>query len=130
MDEKKEKEKAGDEIRERFGRGMMKGLLTDDMKEGLKKGIKRVLAVSILTGIGAIVFVTVYAFLWSSNYTFYQNLVVTFDALVVALVIGLALIYKVSGIGEIMKKFSGMAEKLAQKEKPSEGTDSRGSSQG
>jgi len=122
MEERKEKEKAREEISGKFGRGMMKGFFTDGMREGLMKGIKRSLTVLILVGIGWIVFVSVYAFLWSTNYTFYQNLVVTFDALVVALVIGLALIYKVSGIGDIMKKFSGMAEKFTQKEKSSKET--------
>ena len=113
-----EREKAGEEIREKFGKGMMKGLLTDDMKEELRKGIKRSLAVLILNGIGLLIFVSAYAFYWSTNCTFYQNLVVTFDALVIALVIGLALIYKVSGIGDIMKKFSGVAEKFTEKRNP------------
>jgi hypothetical protein len=43
-------------------------------------------------------------------------LFITFDALLIAMVIGLVLIYKISGLGEMIKKFKGMTDKFAKDE--------------
>jgi hypothetical protein len=67
-------------------------------------------------GVGWILFISVFAFLYSTSYTFFQNLIVTFDSLIVATLIGLALIYKMSGIGNIMEKFQGIKDNSTQKE--------------
>lgn len=100
-------------------KNMMKGFFTDDMKkdfEGIKedatKGLKRSLAVLFIVAFGWIIFISLHSFLWSTSYTFFQNLVITFDSLVVAVVIGIGLIYKVSGIGNITKKFSKLTERF------------------
>ena len=69
--------------------------------------------VLLLAVVGWIVFVSLHSFLWSTSFTFYQNIIITFDALLVASVIALLIIYKVSGLGEMMKKFKGMAGKFA-----------------
>lgn len=102
---------------------MMEGFFTEDMKnefKGMKdeasKGLKRSFAVLFGVSFGWIVFVSLHSFLWSTSYTFYQNIVITFDALIIAIIIGMALIYKVSGVGKMMKKFSGITEKLSKKD--------------
>ena len=97
----------------------MKGFFTDDMKNDFKgmkddatKGLKRSGAVLAIVAFGWIIFVSVHSFLWSASYTFYQNLVITFDSLVVAVLVAIGLVYKVSGLGKISEKFSKMTEKL------------------
>lgn len=95
---------------------MMKGVFKEGMKDDVMKGLKRSIMVLLLVLIGCIVFVSLHSFLWSTSFTFYQNLVITFDALLVAMVIGLVLVYKISGLGEMIKKFKGMADKFTKDE--------------
>jgi len=92
---------------------MMKGAFKEGMMDEMMKGLKRTMMVLLLAVVGWIVFVSLHSFLWSTSFTFYQNIIITFDALLVASVIALLIIYKVSGLGEIMKKFKGMAGKFA-----------------
>ena len=104
-------------------RKMMKGFFTDDMKkdfkgmkEDLSKGLKRSMAVLVVVAFGWIVFISTYSLLWSTGFTFYQNLVITFDSLIVAVLVGVGVIYKVSGLGKMSKKFSKMTEKFTKKD--------------
>jgi hypothetical protein len=64
--------------------------------------------------IGWIFFISLHSFLWSTSFTFYQNLVITFDSLLIAAVVGLGLVYKISGLGEMMKNFKDMAGKFTK----------------
>jgi hypothetical protein len=84
------------------------------MKEDATKGIKRSFAVLFGVAFGWIIFVSVHSFLWSTSYTFYQNLVITFDALIIAVLVGAGLIYKVSGVGNMSKKFSKITDKFTK----------------
>ena len=100
---------------------MMKGFFTEEMKNDFKgmkdeatKGIKRSFGTLIGVAFAWIIFVSLHSFLWSTSYTFYQNLVITFDSLIVAILIGIGLIYKVSGIGNISKKFSKFTERFTK----------------
>jgi hypothetical protein len=102
---------------------MMQGFFNDDMKKDFKgmkedatKGLKRSGAVLVAVAFGWIVFISLHSFLWSTSYTFYQNLVITFDSLIVAVLVGIGLIYKVSGLGNMSKKFSKMTEKFTKKD--------------
>jgi len=95
---------------------MMKGFLKEGMKDDLMKRLKRSIIVLLLVLIGYIVSISLYSFLWSTSFTFYQNLVITFDALLIAMIIGLVLIYKISGLGEMIKKFKGMTAKFTKDE--------------
>ena len=80
----------------------------------MTKSLKSSLKVLFIVIVGWIVFISLHSFLWSTSFTFYQNLVITFDSLLVAAAIGLGLVYKISGLGEMMKKFKGMADKFTQ----------------
>jgi hypothetical protein len=111
LENKEEKNK-----RPRKMQDMMKGAFKEGMMDEMMKGLKRSIMVLLLAVIGWIVFVSLHSFLWSTGFTFYQNIIITFDALLVALVIALLIIYKVSGLGEMMKKFKGMAGKFANDE--------------
>jgi hypothetical protein len=100
---------------------MMKGFFNDDMKKDFKgmkddatKGLKRSGGVLVAVAFGWIIFISLHSFLWSTSYTFYQNLVITFDSLIVAVLVGVGLIYKVSGLGDISKKFSKMTDKFTK----------------
>ncbi len=102
---------------------MMKGFFTEDIKNEFKdmkyqasKGFKRSFATLFAVAFGWIIFISLHSFLWSTSYTFYQNLVITFDSLIIAIIVGVALIYKVSGIGKMSKKFSNITEKFGKKE--------------
>lgn len=102
---------------------MMQGFFTDDMKKdftGMKKdatkGLKRSGAVLGAVAFGWVIFISLHSFLWSTSYTFYQNLVITFDSLIVALLAALGLVYKVSGLGNISKKFSEITNKFTKKD--------------
>lgn len=113
-----EEKKKNDDSFPKMGK-MMKGFFTDDMKkdfEGIKdsatRGLKRIFAVLFIVAFGWIIFISLHSFLWSTSYTFFQNLVITFDSLIVAILIGIGLIYKVSGLGNISKKFSKLTERF------------------
>ena len=102
---------------------MMKDFFTDDIKKeftGMKdeasKGFKR--SGGVLAGVAFcwIIFISLHSFLWSTSFTFYQNLVITFDSLIIATLVGLGLVYKVSGLGEMSKKFSKVTEKFTKKD--------------
>ena len=93
---------------------MMKGMFKEGMKDDVTKGLKRSIMVFFIVIVGWIFFISLHSFLWSTSFTFYQNLVITFDSLLVAAIIGLGLIYKISGLGEMMKKFKGMADKFTK----------------
>jgi len=102
-------------------RKMMKGFFTKDvtkdfkdMKDSLTKGLKRGIAVLVIVAFGWIIFVSLHSFLWSTSYTFYQNLVITFDSLIVAVLVAVGLIYKVSGLEKISKKLSKMTDKFTK----------------
>lgn len=102
---------------------MMQGFFTDDMKKdftGMKddatKGLKRSGGVLVAVSFGWILFISLHSFLWSTSYTFYQNLVITFDSLIVAVLVALGLVYKVSGLSNISKKFSKMTDKFTKKD--------------
>jgi hypothetical protein len=120
LGEKEESKKDGNDDVPRMKK-MMQGFFTDDMKEDFKgmkedatKGIKRSFAVLFGVAFGWIIFVSVHSFLWSTSYTFYQNLVITFDALIIAVLVGAGLIYKVSGVGNMSKKFSKITDKFTK----------------
>ena len=93
---------------------MMKGMFKEGMKDDVTKGLKSSMMALIIVIVGWIVFISIHSFLWSTSFTFYQNLVITFDSLLVATAIGLGLIYKISGLGEMMKKFKGMTNKFTK----------------
>ena len=100
---------------------MMKNILTDDVKkdfEGIKddatKGLKRSFIALFIVAFGWIIFVSLHSFLWSTSFTFFQNLVITFDSLIVAVLIGIGLIYKVSGLGNLTKKFTKLTERFTK----------------
>lgn len=104
-------------------RKMMQGFFNDDMKKDFKgmkddatQGLKRSGAVLVTVAFGWIIFISLHSFLWSTSYTFYQNLVITFDSLIVAVLVALGLVYKVSGLGNISKKFSKMTDKFTKKD--------------
>ena len=120
MGEKEENKKDVNDDAPRMKK-MMKGFFTSDMKENFKgmkedatKGLKRTLAVLAIVTFGWIIFISMHSFLWSNSYTFYQNLVITFDSIVVAVLVAVGLIYKVSGLGKISEKFSKMTEKFTK----------------
>jgi hypothetical protein len=95
---------------------MMQGMFQEGMKDDVMKGIKHSLIVIVLITVGWIMFISIYSFLWSTSFTFYQNIVITFDSLLLATIIGLAVIYKISGLGEMMKNFKGLANKFTKDE--------------
>ena len=103
-------------------KNMMKGFLTDDVKkdfEGIKddatKGLYRSFAVLFIVAFGWIVFISLHCFFWSTSYTFYQNLVITFDSLIIAALIAVGLVYQVSGLGSIYKNTRTLISKLTKK---------------
>ncbi|MFC1486408.1 hypothetical protein ACFLRN_01800 [Thermoproteota archaeon] len=119
MEEKKKKENDNDGFPKM--KNMMKGFFTDDMKKDFNdmkddatKGLKRSFAVLFIIAFGWIIFLSLHSFLWSTNFTFYQNLVITFDSIIVAVLIGIGLIFKVSGLGNITKKFSKLTERFTK----------------
>ena len=108
------KNKETENKRPRKMRDMMKGVFKEGMKDDVMKGLKRSLVVVILVIIGWIVFISIHSFFWSTSFSFYQNLVITFDSLLVAGAIGLGIVYKISGLGEMMKNFKSMADKFTK----------------
>jgi hypothetical protein len=110
--ENKEEEKK----RPRKMQDMMKGVFKEGMKDDVMKGLKRSMMVVFLVIVAWIVFISIHSFSWSTSFTFYQNLVITFDSLLVAGAIGLGIVYKISGLDEMMKKFKGMADKFTKDE--------------
>lgn len=122
MGENEEPEKGKNE-KSRGMPDMMKEFFTEDMKKEFKdmkdevsKGFKRSFAALFAVAFAWVVFISLHSFLWSTSYTFYQNLVITFDSILLAIIIGIALVYKVSGIGKMTKKFSTLAEKFGKKD--------------
>jgi hypothetical protein len=93
---------------------MMKGVFREGMKDDVMKGLKRFMMALLIVIIGWIIFISIHSFFWSTSFTFYQNLVITFDSILVAAVIGICLIYKISGLGKMMKNFKGMADNFTQ----------------
>ncbi len=100
------------------------GFVTEDMKEDYNKlkknatrALYRTLAVLIIVPFGWIVFLTLHCFLWSANFTFYQNLVITFDSIIITVFIAVGLIYGVSGLRKVYKNARGLISKLTQKMK-------------
>ena len=100
--------------RPRKMKDMMKGVFKEGIKDDVVNGLKRSIMVVFLVIVAWIVFISIHSFFWSTSFTFYQNLVITFDSLLVASAIGLGLVYKISGLGEMMKKFKGMADKFTK----------------
>lgn len=95
---------------------------TEDMKENFNeikndatKGLYRIFAVLVIVTFGWIVFISLHCFLWSTGFTFYQNLVITFDSLVIAVFFALGLVYKVSGLGNVCKNTRTLISKLTGK---------------
>lgn len=93
---------------------VMKGVFKEGMKDDVMKGLKRSGMALIIVVVCWVVFISLHSFFWSTSFTFYQNLVITFDSLLVATFIGIGLIYKISGLGKMMKNFKGMAEKFTK----------------
>ncbi|UCC57948.1 MAG: hypothetical protein JSW14_06195 [Candidatus Bathyarchaeum sp.] len=119
MEEKRKNENDDDSVPRM--KKMMKEFFTDNMKKDFEdikddatKGLKRSFAVLFIVAFGWIIFVSLHCFLWSTSYTFYQNLVITFDSLIVAVLIGISLIYKVSGLGNISKKLSKLTKRFTK----------------
>jgi hypothetical protein len=122
LDEKKNNEK--DEfiisklkksLNEFFTEGTKKDF--NDLRNDATKGFYRSLAVLVAVPFGWIVFLSIHCFLWSTGFTFYQNLVITFDSLIIAVIVALGLIYKVSGLGSISKRIRVLISKLTDKVK-------------
>lgn len=101
---------------------ILNGFFTEDMKKDFNdikddatKGLYRSFAVLFIVAFGWIVFLSLHCFFWSTSYTFYQNLVITFDSLIIAVLIALGLVYKVSGLGNIYKNTRALISKLTKK---------------
>lgn len=99
-------------------------IYTEDMKEEVNeikkdttKTLYRTLAVLLIVPFLWLVFLSVYCFLWSTSFTFYQNLVITFDSIVIALMLTVGLAYAVSvgGLRKVYKKARGLTSKLNEK---------------
>lgn len=117
MDEKKNDEK--DEVKISKLKKSLNEFFTEGIKEdfnGLRndatKGLYRSFVVLFAVPFGWIVFLSIHCFLWSTGFTFYQNLVITFDSLIIAVIVALGLIYKVSGLGNISKRIRALISKL------------------
>lgn len=117
MDEKKNDEK--DEVKisklkkslnEFFTEGIKEDF--NDLRNDATKGLYRSFVVLFAVPFGWIVFLSIHCFLWSTGFTFYQNLVITFDSLIIAVIVALGLIYKVSGLGNISKRIRALISKL------------------
>jgi uncharacterized protein YqhQ len=88
-----------------------------DIKNDATTSLARIFAVLVTVPFGWIVFISLHCFLWSTSYTFYQNLVITFDSLVIAVIIGLGMAYKVSGVTNIARHTRTLISKLIEKVK-------------
>jgi hypothetical protein len=89
----------------------------NDIKNDATIRLVQILAVLVTVPFGWIVFISLHSFLWSTSYTFYQNLVITFDSLIIAVIIGLGLVYKVSGLANISRHTRTLISKLTEKVK-------------
>ncbi|MEJ2281428.1 MAG: hypothetical protein P8X97_05910 [Candidatus Bathyarchaeota archaeon] len=122
MDEKKNDEK--DDVKISKLKKSLNEFFTDDIKENFNdirkdatKGLYRSFAVLVAVPFGWIIFLSIHCFFWSTAFTFYQNLVITFDSLIIAVIVALGLIYKVSGIWNISKRIRALISKLTEKVK-------------
>ena len=122
MDEKKNDEKDDGKISNL--KKSLNEFFTKDIKEDFNSirndattGLYRSFAVLVAVPFGWIVFLSIHCFLWSTGFTFYQNLVITFDSLIIAVIVALGLIYKVSGLGSISKRIRALISKLTDKVK-------------
>ena len=122
LDEKKNDEK--DEVKLSKLKKSLNEFFTDDVKKNFNdirndatKGLYRSFAVLVAVPFGWIVFLSIHCFFWSTDFTFYQNLVITFDSLIIAVIVALGLIYKVSGLGNISKRIRALFSKLTEKVK-------------
>jgi hypothetical protein len=122
LDEKKNDEK--DDVKISKLKKSLNEFFTDDIKENFNdirkdatKGLYRSFAVLVAVPFGWIVFLSMHCFLWSRGFTFYQNLVITFDSLIIAIIVALGLVYKVSGLGDISKRIRALISKLTEKVK-------------
>ncbi len=100
------------------------GIYTEDMKEEFNqikkdatKAFYRTLAVLVLVPFGWLIFISLYCFVWSTSFTFYQNLVITFDSIVIALFVAVGLVYEASGLRRVYKKARGLMSKMTDKMK-------------
>ena len=89
----------------------------NDIKNDTTISLVRIFAVLVTVPFGWTVFISLHCFLWSTSYTFYQNLVITFDSLVITVIIGLGSAYKVSRVANISKHTRTLISKLAEKVK-------------
>jgi hypothetical protein len=89
----------------------------NDIKNDATIGLVRIFVVLATVPFGWIIFISLHCFLWSTSYTFYQNLVITFDSLIIAVIIGLGLVYKVSGLANISRHTRTLISKLTEKVK-------------
>jgi hypothetical protein len=122
LDEKKNNEKDGVKISKL--KKSLNEFFTEDIKEDFNdirndatKGLYRSFGVLVAVPFGWIVFLSMHCFLWSTGFTFYQNLVITFDSLIIAIIVALGLVYKVSGLGNISKRTRALISKLTEKVK-------------
>ncbi len=99
------------------------GFVTGDMKKDFNeikkdatRGFYRSFAALAAVAFGWIVFITLHCFLWSTSFTFYQNVVITFDS-IVAVLIALGLVYEVSGLRKVYKKARGLISRSSEKMK-------------
>lgn len=120
MEEKKNNEKDAAKIPRL--KKPLEEFFTEDVKEDFNeikndatKRLYRVFAVLAIVAFGWIVFISLHCFLWSTDFTFYQNLVITFDSLIIALIFALGLVYKASGLGNVYNNTRALISKLTKK---------------
>ena len=75
------------------------------MKElNFKRDVRNGITISILAFIGWLVFLIVHTFLWSSNYTFFQNIIIAFISfLIVGALVALMWMTGAKKYGNAMK---------------------------
>jgi hypothetical protein len=119
LDEKKKDEVKISKLKKSLNEFFTEGTKKDfnDLRNDATKGFYRSLAVLVAVPFGWIVFLSIHCFLWSTGFTFYQNLVITFDSLIIAVSVAFGLIYKVSGLGSISKRIRALISKLTDKVK-------------
>ncbi len=100
------------------------GFVTENMKKDFNeikkdatRGFYRAFAALGAVAFRWIVFITLYCFLWSTGFTFYQNLVITFDSIIVAVLVAVGLVCEVSGLRKVYKKARGLISRLTEKMK-------------
>ncbi len=100
------------------------GFVTEDLKKDFNeikkdatRGFYRSFAALAAVAFGWIVFITLHCFLWSTGFTFYHNLVITFDSIVIAVLFAVGLVYQVSGLRKVYKKARGLISRLTEKMK-------------